>query len=62
MQSYQRELPSGSGTGTQAGFVHDAKSKEDIRSIIIPSISNEDTRNVTLITVASLNEIITTLG
>ncbi|MDD1730128.1 MAG: precorrin-8X methylmutase, partial [Methanospirillum sp.] len=45
--------------GTPVGFVNAAESKEVLRSIDIPSISNEGTRGGTSIAVASLNEIIT---
>ena len=45
--------------GTPVGFVNAAESKEVLRTIAIPSISNEGTRGGTPIAVASLNEIIT---
>jgi precorrin-8X/cobalt-precorrin-8 methylmutase len=45
--------------GTPVGFVNAAESKEMLRSIDIPSISNEGTRGGTPIAVASINEIIT---
>jgi len=45
--------------GTPVGFVNAAESKEVLRTITVPSISNEGTRGGTPIAVASLNEIIT---
>jgi precorrin-8X/cobalt-precorrin-8 methylmutase len=45
--------------GTPVGFVNAAESKEILRKIRIPSISNEGTRGGTPIAVAALNEIIT---
>ena len=45
--------------GTPVGFVNAAESKEVLRTIDIPSISNEGTRGGTPIAVAALNEIIT---
>ncbi|PWR70508.1 precorrin-8X methylmutase [Methanospirillum lacunae] len=45
--------------GTPVGFVNAAESKEVLRTILIPSISNEGTRGGTPIAVAALNEIIT---
>jgi precorrin-8X/cobalt-precorrin-8 methylmutase len=45
--------------GTPVGFVNAAESKELLRTIDIPSISNEGTRGGTPIAVAALNEIIT---
>lgn len=45
--------------GTPVGFVNAAESKEVLRTIKIPSISNEGTRGGTPIAVAALNEIIT---
>jgi precorrin-8X/cobalt-precorrin-8 methylmutase len=45
--------------GTPVGFVNAAESKELLRTIDIPSVSNEGTRGGTPIAVASINEIIT---
>ncbi len=45
--------------GTPVGFVNAAESKEVLRTVAIPSISNEGTRGGTPIAVAALNEIIT---
>ena len=45
--------------GTPVGFVNAAESKEMLRTIGIPSISNEGTRGGTPVAVAALNEIIT---
>ncbi len=45
--------------GTPVGFVNAAESKEVLRTIEIPSISNEGTRGGTPVAVAALNEIIT---
>ncbi len=48
--------------GTPVGFVNAAESKEVLRTVDIPSISNEGTRGGTPIAVAALNEIITILA
>ena len=45
--------------GTPVGFVNAAESKEALRTIAIPSISNEGTRGGTPVAVAALNECIT---
>jgi precorrin-8X/cobalt-precorrin-8 methylmutase len=45
--------------GTPVGFVNAAESKEILRTIDIPSVSNEGTRGGTPVAVASINEIIT---
>ncbi|NMB78942.1 MAG: precorrin-8X methylmutase [Methanomicrobiales archaeon] len=45
--------------GTPVGFVNAAESKEVLRTIAIPSISNEGTRGGTPVAVASINECIT---
>ncbi len=45
--------------GTPVGFVKAAESKEELRSLDIPSISNEGTRGGTPVAVAAINEIIT---
>jgi precorrin-8X/cobalt-precorrin-8 methylmutase len=45
--------------GTPVGFVNAAESKELLRTVDIPSISNEGTRGGTPIAVAAVNEIIT---
>jgi precorrin-8X/cobalt-precorrin-8 methylmutase len=45
--------------GTPVGFVNASESKEELRSLDIPSISNEGTRGGTPVAVASINEIIT---
>ncbi|WP_300984626.1 precorrin-8X methylmutase [Methanospirillum sp.] len=45
--------------GTPVGFVNAAESKELLRSIDIPSISNVGTRGGTPVAVAAMNEIIT---
>ena len=45
--------------GTPVGFVNAAESKELLRTVDIPSISNEGTRGGTPVAVAAVNEIIT---
>jgi precorrin-8X/cobalt-precorrin-8 methylmutase len=45
--------------GTPVGFVKAAESKEELRSLDIPSISNEGTRGGTPVAVAAINEIVT---
>ncbi|MCK9581755.1 MAG: precorrin-8X methylmutase [Methanoregula sp.] len=45
--------------GTPVGFVNAAESKEVLRTVAIPSISNEGTRGGTPVAVAALNECIT---
>lgn len=45
--------------GTPVGFVNAAESKEELRSLDIPSVSNEGTRGGTPVAVAACNEIIT---
>lgn len=45
--------------GTPVGFVNAAESKELLRTIKVPSVSNAGTRGGTPIAVASMNEIIT---
>ncbi len=45
--------------GTPVGFVNAAESKEVLRTIDIPSISNEGTRGGTPVAVAAINECIT---
>ena len=45
--------------GTPVGFVNAAESKELLRTLDIPSISNEGTRGGTPVAVAAMNEIIT---
>ncbi len=45
--------------GTPVGFVNAAESKEMLRTVDIPSISNEGTRGGTPVAVAALNECIT---
>ncbi len=45
--------------GTPVGFVNAKESKEVLRSIQIPSVSNEGTRGGTPVAVAAINEIIT---
>jgi precorrin-8X/cobalt-precorrin-8 methylmutase len=45
--------------GTPVGFVNAAESKELLRTIDIPSVSNEGTRGGTPVAVASINECIT---
>jgi len=45
--------------GIPVGFVNAAESKELLRAINIPSISNEGTRGGTPVAVAAMNEIIT---
>ncbi len=45
--------------GIPVGFVNAAESKELLRTINIPSISNEGTRGGTPVAVAAINEIIT---
>jgi precorrin-8X/cobalt-precorrin-8 methylmutase len=45
--------------GTPVGFVKAAESKEELRGLQVPSISNEGTRGGTPVAVAAMNEIIT---
>jgi precorrin-8X/cobalt-precorrin-8 methylmutase len=45
--------------GTPVGFVNAAESKELLRTIKIPSVSNEGTRGGTPVAVAAINECIT---
>lgn len=45
--------------GTPVGFVNAAESKEVLRMIPVPSVSNEGTRGGTPVAVAALNECIT---
>lgn len=45
--------------GTPVGFVNAAESKELLRTLPVPSISNEGTRGGTPVAVAATNEIIT---
>ncbi|MCQ8894723.1 MAG: precorrin-8X methylmutase [Methanolinea sp.] len=45
--------------GTPVGFVNAAESKERLRSLPVPSISNIGTRGGTPVAVAAMNEIIT---
>lgn len=45
--------------GTPVGFVKAAESKEELRTLSVPSISNEGTRGGTPVAVAAMNEIIT---
>jgi precorrin-8X/cobalt-precorrin-8 methylmutase len=45
--------------GTPVGFINAAESKEVLRSLLIPSVSNEGTRGGTPVAVAAINEIIT---
>ncbi len=45
--------------GAPVGFVNAAESKELLRTIDIPSISNEGTRGGTPVAVAAINECIT---
>jgi precorrin-8X/cobalt-precorrin-8 methylmutase len=45
--------------GTPVGFVKAAESKEELRGLEVPSISNEGTRGGTPVAVAAMNEIIT---
>jgi precorrin-8X/cobalt-precorrin-8 methylmutase len=45
--------------GTPVGFVNAAESKELLRTINIPSVSNEGTRGGTPVAVAAINECIT---
>jgi precorrin-8X/cobalt-precorrin-8 methylmutase len=45
--------------GTPVGFVNAAESKEELRTLDIPSISSAGTRGGTPVAVAALNEIIT---
>ncbi|MCU0632558.1 MAG: precorrin-8X methylmutase [Methanolinea sp.] len=45
--------------GTPVGFVNAAESKELLRTLPVPSISNEGTRGGTPVAVAAINEIIT---
>jgi precorrin-8X/cobalt-precorrin-8 methylmutase len=45
--------------GTPVGFVNAAESKTLLRTLDIPSISNEGTRGGTPVAVAAMNEIIT---
>jgi len=45
--------------GTPVGFVKAAESKEELRALGVPSVSNEGTRGGTPVAVAAINEIIT---
>jgi precorrin-8X/cobalt-precorrin-8 methylmutase len=45
--------------GTPVGFINAAESKEELRGLPVPSISNEGTRGGTPVAVAAMNEIIT---
>lgn len=45
--------------GTPVGFVKAAESKEELRTLAVPSISTEGTRGGTPVAVAAMNEIIT---
>jgi precorrin-8X/cobalt-precorrin-8 methylmutase len=45
--------------GTPVGFVNAAESKEELRKLPVPSISNTGTRGGTPVAVAAINEIIT---
>jgi precorrin-8X/cobalt-precorrin-8 methylmutase len=45
--------------GTPVGFVNAAESKEELRGLPVPSISNVGTRGGTPVAVAAMNEIIT---
>lgn len=45
--------------GTPVGFVNAAESKEELRALGIPSVSNIGTRGGTPVAVAAVNEIIT---
>jgi precorrin-8X/cobalt-precorrin-8 methylmutase len=45
--------------GTPVGFVNAAESKEVLRTLDVPSVSNIGTRGGTPVAVASINEIIT---
>lgn len=45
--------------GTPVGFVNAAESKDLLRTLSVPSISNEGTRGGTPVAVAAINEIIT---
>jgi Precorrin isomerase len=45
--------------GTPVGFVNAAESKEELRKMPVPSISNTGTRGGTPVAVAAMNEIIT---
>ena len=45
--------------GTPVGFVNAAESKEALRALDMPSVSNEGTRGGTPVAVAAMNEIIT---
>ncbi len=55
----QRGISPAMVIGTPVGFVNAAESKELLRSLLIPSISNSGTRGGTPVAVASMNEIIT---
>ena len=45
--------------GTPVGFVNAAESKEELRTLDVPSVSNAGTRGGTPVAVAAINEIIT---
>jgi precorrin-8X/cobalt-precorrin-8 methylmutase len=45
--------------GTPVGFVNAAESKERLRAMPVPSISNDGTRGGTPVAVAAMNELIT---
>ena len=48
--------------GTPVGFVNAAESKEVLRSLDVPSVSNAGTRGGTPVAVAAMNEIVTILA
>ena len=48
--------------GTPVGFVNAAESKEALRTLDVPSVSNVGTRGGTPVAVAAINEIITILA
>jgi len=48
--------------GTPVGFVNAAESKEALRALDVPSVSNAGTRGGTPVAVAAMNEIITILA
>ncbi|NQS77703.1 MAG: precorrin-8X methylmutase [Methanoculleus bourgensis] len=48
--------------GTPVGFVNAAESKEALRALDVPSVSNAGTRGGTPVAVAAINEIITILA
>ncbi len=56
---YERGVRPAMVVGCPVGFVNAAESKEALRELDLPSVSNEGTRGGTPVAVAAMNEIIT---